>query len=642
MTFLTGGQAPGAISPATGRQAPSIAPLATGEAGVTLQRLVRPASAEVAGLYWRHHDKQDGQSSRTSASIPPGGVLDLDTYFNSFDETVWRRHTVLGELRCTLRVAGAVRVELWRHSRYAPGVLVAEARTPGEGEAQDVVLDVPALPHPRAAGRLALRLVADGSAQQPAARLVAGAWTTTTPLSPVRLMPVICTFDRDGPLADVLTRLEQDADVLAAIAGVVVVNNGSPGLPSRLQASRTVPGLAARLHIVEQDNVGGAGGFTRGLLEARALGATHVILMDDDVIVEPEAVLRTARIYALASEDLVVAGHMLDLFRPTHLYEAGATLNDTKLATVPLHLGAELSHPGSLDRFHDETPMHYNGWWFMGLPLRLLDRVGYPMPCFIRGDDVEFGRRMHDAGVPLVSSAGIGIWHEPFYAKLGSWHVYYEFRNMFVLAARHLPKPAGRIGFIATKWIVAELLMFRYQRAALLIRATEDFLGGPGIYARNPRQVHASLAELRQSYQVERARREMVVRRPHPVVGPRTRAAFLVQLAVALASEWFRPDGGRNVIAVEPRDHLWFRVRRADAVVVREDWEIDEPLYRRSRATFRKLLVHTVKLGLRFRHAAPVVQAWHDAHADFTSEAAWRELLGMEAGVVAREAELVE
>ncbi len=608
-----------------------------GQAGrQTLQRLVWPASAETAGLYWRHQDRREGQSSRVSASIPPGGVLDLDTYFNSFDETVWRRHTVLGGLRCTLRLAGAARVELWRHSRYAPGVLVAEARASAESGREDVVLDVPALPHPRAAGRLALRIVADAGAGEPA-ELVAGVWTTETPLAPVRLMPVICTFDRDGPLAEVLDRLERDADVLEAVAGVVVVNNGKPGLASRLQPARNLPGLAGRLHVVEQDNVGGAGGFTRGLLEARALGASHVILMDDDVVIEPESVLRTARLYALAREDLVVAGHMLDLFRPTHLYEAGARLDDAKLATVPLHLGAELSHPGSLDRFHDETPMHYNGWWFMGLKLSLLDRVGYPMPCFIRGDDVEFGRRLHDAGVPLVASPGIGIWHEPFYAKLGSWHVYYEFRNMFVLAARHLPDPTRKLGAVAMKWIVAELLMFRYQRAALLIRAVEDFLGGPGIYARNPREVHASLAELRQIYQVERARREMVLHRPRPPVGPRTRAAFAVQLGAALVSEWFKPDGGGRVIAVEPLDHVWFRVRGADAVVVREDWEVDQPLYRRSRAMFRKLLVHTVKLGLRFRHARPVVQAWHDAHATFTGEAAWRGLLGMDDGLVVRE-----
>ncbi len=592
---------------------------------LVLQRLVTAGSAETAELYWRHEG--DAPPARASAEIPPGGVLDLDTYFNSFDETVWRRHTTLGALTAELALDGAARVELWRHSRSAPPVVLAEAATQGGV----VLLPVPDPPHPRAAGRLALRIVADARSAA-GVRLRDGCWRATGlpgPAAPaVRLMPVICTFDRDGPLDGLLARLAADATVLEALAGIVVVNNGTPGLPGRLRAACTDPALAARLHIVEQSNSGGAGGFTRGLLEARALGASHAILMDDDVVIEPEAVLRTLRLYELARGELVVAGHMLDLFRPTHLYEGGAQLDDAKLATVPLHLGVELSAPGSLDRFLDETPMHYNGWWFMGLPLAMLDRLGYPMPCFIRGDDVEFGRRLHDAGVKMVSSPGIGIWHEPFYAKLGSWHVYYEFRNMFVLAARHLPRPARTLGFVALKWIIAELLMFRYARAALLIRAVEDFLGGPDIYARDPRQVHASLAELRRAYPVGTAARETVLHQPHPAIGPRSRSAFLVGLAAALAGEWMRPDRSGRVIAVEPRDHIWFRVRGADVVVVREAWEVDHPLYRRSRATFRTLLRHTLRLAWRCRALPEAVASWREAHGWFTSEAAWRSYLG--------------
>ena len=594
---------------------------------VVLQRLVLPATVETAELYWRHEGVR--RAARLSPDILPGGALDLDTYFNSFDENAWQRHTGLRSLAIELTLEGSARIELWRHSRAAPGALLAEAQTSGG----TVVLSVPPLPHPRAAGRLALRIVAIKGARD-AARLVRGHWRTDGQPKPVRLMPVICTFDRDAALAALLARLAADEPVLEAVARVIVINNGTPGLPDRL-AAHCAPagrGVAGKLHIVEQGNFGGAGGFTRGLLEARALGATHIILMDDDVVIEPESVLRTIRFYELATTDVAVAGHMLDLFRPTDLYEGGARLDDAKLSVTPLHLGAELSQPGSLNRFFDETPMHYNGWWFMGLPLTVLDRLGYPMPCFIRGDDVEFGRRLHDAGVPLVSAPGIGIWHEPFYAKLGSWHIYYEFRNMFVLAACHLPNPGRRLGFVALKWIVAELLMFRYQRAALLIRAVEDFLGGPAIYARNPREVHASLAGLRAAYPPEVARRETVLHRPEPARGPRTRAAFLIRLAASLLSEWRRPDGSGRTIAVEPRDHLWFRVRSADAVVVREAWEVDQPLYRRSRATFRTLLRRTGSLAWRMRAMPDVAAEWRLAHPGFTSEAAWRRYLGLDAG----------
>ena len=445
-------------------------------------------------------------------------------------------------------------------------------------------------------------------------------------------MPVLCTFDRDAALSDLIERVAADADAAAALTGIVIVNNGPPGLPARLATARLPNGLGGRIHIVEQANSGGAGGFTRGILEARGLGATHVILMDDDVALEPEAILRTARFYSLAATELAVAGHMLDLFRPTHLYEAGARLNDAKLALVPMHLGAELARPGALDRFLDDQPMHYNGWWFMGLPLSLVARVGLPMPCFIRGDDVEYGRRLHDAGVPLVAMAGIGIWHEPFYAKLGSWHAYYELRNMFVLAACHRPDAHRLITRIASRWIVAELLMFRYQRAALFMRAVEDFLAGPEIFTRDPRALHASLLELRAAYPVPSARREQVVPTIIPPIGPRTRLQFTVGLLRALTAEYHRRDNTGRIIAIEPQDHLWFRIRGADAVVVREPWEIDPPIYTRSRATYRALLHRAVPLLRRLRRNPGVVAAWRAAHPDFTSEASWRRYLGMPLG----------
>jgi galactofuranosylgalactofuranosylrhamnosyl-N-acetylglucosaminyl-diphospho-decaprenol beta-1,5/1,6-galactofuranosyltransferase len=584
---------------------------------LVLQRLILRSNVETSRLYWRID--RPGASLR----VEPQATLDLDTYFNSFDETVWRRHTRLGALSVELHIGGAAHVQLWRHSRTAGCALLAEAHT---GDDEKLTLAVPPPPHPRATGRLCLSI----TAKTDHVTLWSGAWVTEAGPVPVPVMPVICTYNRDGPLVELVARVAADPDVLEAIAGLVIVNNGLPGLPGRLGVQAMPARLRDKLHIVEQGNVGGAGGFTRGLLEARDRGASHAILMDDDVVIEPESILRTTRLFALARSEFVVGGHMLDLFQPNRLYEAGALMIDHKLAWEPLHKGVDLAGPGALTLFLEPTPTHYGGWWFMGLPLSLLDAHGWPMPCFIRGDDIEFGRRLHDAGVPMLSMPGIGIWHEPFYAKLGGWHIYYEFRNMMVLAARHFPSPAGLLTRSAMKWIIAELLTFRYQRAALLLRAVEDFLGGPAIYDRDPAKVHASLEPIRQAYPAATMPREQVMAEPEPPVGPRNRVSFVFGLARALRSEWRRPDGDRRAIRIQPRDHLWFRVRDADLVVVDEHWEVDQPIYRRSRTQFRKLFLRTLRLGRRMRREMPdAVRAWHDAHATFTTEAAWRAYLAL-------------
>jgi galactofuranosylgalactofuranosylrhamnosyl-N-acetylglucosaminyl-diphospho-decaprenol beta-1,5/1,6-galactofuranosyltransferase len=174
--------------------------------------------------------------------------------------------------------------------------------------------------------------------------------------------------------------------------------------------------------------------------------------------------------------------------------------------------------------------------------------------------------------------------------------------------------------------------IFRYQRAALLIRAVEDFLDGPAIYSRNPGEVHASLEPIRRAHRTDSVRREQVMAQPVPPVGPRSRLSFLLGVLWALASEWVRPDSRQRAIRVDPRDHLWFRVRGADLVAVDEHWEIDQPLYHRSRAQFRTMFRHALHLLKRMRREMPgAVRAWHDAHPTFTSEAAWRAYLGLPA-----------
>ncbi len=481
---------------------------------------------------------------------------------------------------------------------------------------------VPPPAHPCGAGRLCITIIAE----QDGAELLSGRWTSANAAAtPVRFMPVLCTFNRDAPLAALLETLGRDAEVIGLLDRVIVVNNGKPGLAARLNTSAMPQSLRDRLVIVEQPNLGGAGGFTRGLLTAKDQGATHALLMDDDVTIEPESLLRAHAFYGFASRDVVLAGHMLDMFRPTHLYEAGARINEQRLFLEPLHLGAELAPPGALSRFLDTAPMHYGAWWFYGLPLTLLDRHGWPMPCFIRGDDVEFGRRMYNAGVPQVSMPGLGIWHEPFYAKNGGWHTYYEMRNMLVLACRHLPGTARSRSRAVLRMVLAELMIYRYRRAALLLKAAQDFLSGPGIFDVAPRDIHASLDPILRRFPAESMPPERVLAERPPARGPRSRLSFAAGLVTAVAGEWLRADGGGHLIGIAPQDHVWFRVRGVDGVAVREPWEAESPVFRRSRAAFRDLLTQAVRLAWRMRRdMAPAEQRWREDFPRFTSEAAWR------------------
>ena len=66
-------------------------------------------------------------------------------------------------------------------------------------------------------------------------------------------------------------------------------------------------------------------------------------------------------------------------------------------------------------------------------------------------------------------------------------------------------------------------------------------------------------------------------------------------------------------------------MRGVDGVAVRESWEAERPLFRRSRAAFRDLLAHAVRLAWRMRRdMGAAEERWRKAFPHFTSEAAWR------------------
>ena len=70
--------------------------------------------------------------------------------------------------------------------------------------------------------------------------------------------------------------------------------------------------------VTPNENVGGAGGFARGMIESleQSTPATHVLLMDDDVEVSPESILRTYNLLRIVNDEYAeafVSGAMLNI-----------------------------------------------------------------------------------------------------------------------------------------------------------------------------------------------------------------------------------------------------------------------------------------------------------------------------------------
>ncbi len=594
-----------------------------------LQRVLLDRPVALRPLYWRMSRgtpdfRPLGTDAAGALAIPAGATLSLDAYFNAFWEENWRLHAAPGEVALRLDLSGPCTVRIIRRTHDRDAV-VAEERVTGDGPVRL------AIPDTAINFRQHGMLVAEVTAHAPVT-LRGGAWVTAAPPRRIGLAAVFCTFNREADIAAVLASLAAEAPVLDRLARVIVVNQGRPGLARHPAVALLLPRLGHRLRIVEQANFGGAGGFGRGLLEALDdPDATHAVLLDDDLRIEPDTLLRMAAFFAHATADRPVGGPMLDLVQPHRIYESGAVIREANWSFYPQHHGLDVADRNHLPRLLGPAAVHYGGWWCLGVPLALVRAEGMPLPVFIRGDDVEFGLRLAGGGYPTLPMPGLGVWHEPFYLKLGGWQLYYETRNMLITASSHLD-PGGRVmAARMARALLVHLLTFRYYEAALILRAVADFLAGPAILDEAPGERHAALAAVRARFPGETVAREIVLPDQPVRPAPRGRVPWGAALARSLLDSALRPTvPGATPCRVDPADFGWSRLRRADAVALATWWDRSLPVYRRSRESFRALVREAAPLLLRLHREGPAIAArWREAFPRHTSVAFWRRYLGL-------------
>ena len=223
------------------------------------------------------------------------------------------------------------------------------------------------------------RLIAFGEG-----RLIEGAWETgipADPVVPIRLAISITTFRREAEVAATAARIGDfldgagapALDALGAEAHLFVVDNGqSAELPPH-----------PRLTLIPNANLGGAGGFARGLAAAEDGGFTHCLFMDDDASFMMESLLRTLAFLRLArSPKAAVSGAMISEARRWAMWERGAVFNG---ACRPDHVGVDLRDPVAVAQMElaaaaPKPRGFYAGWWYFAFPVAAGHAL--PVPVF--------------------------------------------------------------------------------------------------------------------------------------------------------------------------------------------------------------------------------------------------------------------
>jgi len=444
-----------------------------------LQELLFPTSALGADqeMYFRTEGKYDEKAQ--SISLGKGQTLSLDAYFNCFSIEKWMKYTILSDLSLELSLSGSFRVQLI--SLQLEGKQIRRKVLREEAVSGAVSLPLPASADAKGVYAVSLTALEDGC------RFLGGQYISSADenaLRPVDIAIDICTFRRE-PFIERNLKLLNEAIIenpKSAVYGhldVFISDNGQTLDIGALSSDH--------IRIVRNRNVGGAGGFTRGMIEIlndqEKHPRTHVLVMDDDVLINPDALLRTYRILRMLRPEFygkTVAGAMMRLDHKFVQHESGAFWNGkyTESAHTFLDMRKIENVLANETERSDQNKdrINFNAWWYSCIPLDKISPDNLPLPIFIRFDDVEFGLR---TGSDILTLNGICLWHEPFEYKYSSSMDYYHMRNGLIINSFHRPDRGGVQSAMEMIHIVlSNLVRYRYGNIELTLRAADDFLKG--------------------------------------------------------------------------------------------------------------------------------------------------------------------
>ncbi|MBS4805963.1 MAG: glycosyltransferase family 2 protein [Bifidobacterium animalis] len=212
--------------------------------------------------------------------------------------------------------------------------------------------------------------------------------------------------------------------------------------------------------VTPNENVGGAGGFARGMIESleQSTPATHVL----------------------------VSGAMLNIEDTQDQKEDTGFISTYDGSCVPA------KPPLQVTKFVDvvynecfdesvcvpEDAHRYAAWWYCVIPTTVIERNGLPLPIFVRFDDVEYGIRCNPK---FMTMNGICVWHAKFDIRYNAGVERYQtVRNQMIGQAVTGLAPSMKTMLHSLHHMVdLESRKFNYTDAELALDGFEDFLKGP-------------------------------------------------------------------------------------------------------------------------------------------------------------------
>ncbi|GEM_PF-6042476 len=437
------------------------------------------------------------------------------------------------------------------------------------------------------------------------------------------LAVVICTFEREDRLRHTLDVLfSREVGSIETLELFVFVVDQARTL-KRQDYPESWP-----LTIYYQNNLGGAGGFTRGLMEAMDQGKEWILFMDDDATPDPLS-FKLLNDYILGNPSGLYALHgaMFSEEQPDVIYEAGATLKqpDGRSFDIVKRLANYAPTKPIVEdpKLAENMDIDYGAWWFFCFPREVPEQLGLPLPLFIRGDDREYGLRMKKQGIPTIPLPGLRVWHPSHTEKASTWYLLFKWRNILITKALHCESSRWTLSFEFFQRAFYRLLCGRYDIAEHMILGLEEYFRVDDTLSKQPEALLQEAREIDTRYSEVVANDTVKTSLMKKV---KHRRFFYEALHTVTLNGLIFPakKDSEFLPVIDCADFDWLAVWRLKRFGIIFSAENKIKIYRTDRLIFIGLLLRLTLVTLRlFFFYSTVKKRWKEAMPRYTARSFW-------------------
>lgn len=469
--------------------------------------------------------------SRNSLCIASGKHVSLCTFFNAFPASYWQHWTSVKTVKFTASVEGTGYLQLMRSTgrglTYPVQKFEFDSNKQQPNQPAQVTQDTQIISY-----EIPMTGLADGGyfwfeakASDSSSLTVSNAEWSVPFVNKVQFSNTkhqedsakqsnstfsiaITTFNRPSYCHNQLKAIAENKALRARLDTIYCTDQGTDLVKNQPGFNETSANLGNQLTYIQQANLGGSGGFSRGMFETLKAGkSSYTMLLDDDAISETECILRALQFADYTIKPAIIGGGMLHLDNRTVLYTQGERFTRNNVWMKPSqnldynHDFAAITLQNCPER-HQRIDTDYNGWWMSLIPTAIMKEIGLSLPVFIKFDDTEYSIRALEHGYHTICLPGVAVWHQAWHDKDPSrtWEEYFFQRNRWICGLLHCTHPSLRFAIEMLRSDLASGLKLAYSAMHLHHMGLQDILRGPQYIVDSMPQTLGEVRKARQAF----------------------------------------------------------------------------------------------------------------------------------------------